>query len=228
MNNFKNLIWGIVLVTIGIIFGLNELNITNINIFFDGWWTLFIIVPCVIGLFNDDEKTGSIIGILIGIILLLGCQAIITFDLVWKLMLPLVLIVIGLSFIFKDTFNSKINKEIKKINENKTKDGGYCSTFSSQKVSFSDEEFNGTDVSAIFGAVEIDLTDAIIKKDVVINASAVFGGIDIRVPKNMKVKIKSNSIFGGVSEKRRNIKETSSSQTIYINASCMFGGVEIK
>ena len=44
----------------------------------------------------------------------------------------------------------------------------------------------------------------------------------------MKVKIKSNSIFGGVSEKRRNIKETSSSQTIYINASCMFGGVEIK
>ena len=91
MNNFKNIIWGIVLVTIGIIFGLNELNITNINIFFDGWWTLFIIVPCVIGLFNDDEKTGSIIGILIGIILLLGCQAIITFDLVWKLMLPLVL-----------------------------------------------------------------------------------------------------------------------------------------
>ena len=195
MNNFKNIIWGIVLVIIGIIFGLNELNITNINIFFDGWWTLFIIVPCVIGLFNDDEKTGSIIGILIGIILLLGCQAIITFDLVWKLMLPLVLIVIGLSFIFKDAFNSKINKEIKKINENKTKDGGYCSTFSSQKVSFSDEEFNGTDVSAIFGAVEIDLTDAIIKKDVVINASAVFGGIDIRVPKNMKVKIKSNSIL---------------------------------
>ena len=33
MNNFKNIIWGIVLVTIGIIFGLNELNITNINIF---------------------------------------------------------------------------------------------------------------------------------------------------------------------------------------------------
>jgi len=121
MNNFKNIIWGIVLVTIGIIFGLNELNITNINIFFDGWWTLFIIVPCVIGLFNDDEKTGSIIGILIGIILLLGCQAIITFDLVWKLMLPLVLIVIGLSFIFKDAFNSKINKEIKKINENNKK-----------------------------------------------------------------------------------------------------------
>ena len=56
MNNFKNIIWGIVLVTIGIIFGLNELNITNINIFFDGWWTLFIIVPCIIGLFNDDEK----------------------------------------------------------------------------------------------------------------------------------------------------------------------------
>ena len=52
MNNFKNIIWGIVLVIIGIIFGLNALEITNINIFFSGWWTLFIIVPSFIDLFN--------------------------------------------------------------------------------------------------------------------------------------------------------------------------------
>ena len=38
----------------GVIFGLNALEITDINIFFDGWWTLFIIVPCFIGLFKDD------------------------------------------------------------------------------------------------------------------------------------------------------------------------------
>ncbi len=29
---------------------------------FDGWWTLFIIVPCAIGLITDRDKTGSIIG----------------------------------------------------------------------------------------------------------------------------------------------------------------------
>lgn len=39
---------GIVLIILGPIVGGNTLGITNINIFFDGWWTLFIIVPCFI------------------------------------------------------------------------------------------------------------------------------------------------------------------------------------
>lgn len=46
MNNIKNILWGIILVIIGVIIGLNTMGITDIDIFFDGWWTLVIIVPC--------------------------------------------------------------------------------------------------------------------------------------------------------------------------------------
>ena len=116
MKSFGNVLWGIVLIVVGLIIGGNALGITNINIFFDGWWTLFIIVPCFIGLFKEREKTGNIIGLLIGIALLLCCQDILDFDMIWKLALPVVLIIIGISFIFKDTFNHKINEEIKKLN----------------------------------------------------------------------------------------------------------------
>lgn len=58
MNNFNKVLWGIVFITIGIVIGLNALEITSINLFFRGWWTLFIIIPCVIGLFDtkDDGK----------------------------------------------------------------------------------------------------------------------------------------------------------------------------
>ena len=45
---------------------------------------------------------------------MLCCQDILDFDMIWKLALPVVLIFIGISFIFKDTFNHKINEEIKK------------------------------------------------------------------------------------------------------------------
>ena len=41
-------LWGIVFVLFGIVLGLNALGITNINIFFAGWWTMFIIVPSLI------------------------------------------------------------------------------------------------------------------------------------------------------------------------------------
>ena len=72
MSNLSKILWGIVFIVIGIIIGLNALGVTNINIFFDGWWTLFIIIPCLIGLFDNDSegKTGNLIGIVIGVILL--------------------------------------------------------------------------------------------------------------------------------------------------------------
>ena len=86
---------GGLLIVVGVIFGLNALDIIDINLFFDGWWTLFIIIPCFIDLFKDNDKTGNIIGLIIGICLLLACQGIITFELIWKLLLPVIFFMVG-------------------------------------------------------------------------------------------------------------------------------------
>ena len=225
MNKISNFLWGLVFVVVGVIFGLNALDITDIDIFFDGWWTLFIIVPCFIGLFKDEDKSGNIIGLIIGVCLLLGCIDILAFDLVWKLMIPAILVMIGLSFIFKDALNSKLTKEIKKFNKNDTKE--YCACFSGQDLDFNNEEFTGCSISAVFGGVKCDLKNAIINSDVVINATSVFGGITIYVPEGVNVKISSTSIFGGVSDERKN-KTKDSEHTIYVNTTLMFGGIEIK
>ena len=227
MKKFGNVLWGIVLIGIGLIIGGNALGITNINIFFDGWWTLFIIIPCFIGLFKDNEKTVNLIGLLIGIVLLLACQDILSFDLIWKLAFPAILVIIGISIIFKDTIGGKVNSEIKKLNEKRNGENGYCATFSGQDVNFDGEKFTGADLTAVFGGVKCDLRNAIIESDVVINASSTFAGIEIYVPSNVKIKIKSNSIFGGVSNKA-NTKPSENSHTIYINGAAVFGGVEVK
>lgn len=225
MNKISNLLWGCVFIVVGVIFGLNALNITDINIFFDGWWTLYIIVPCFIGLFQEKEKTGNLIGLVIGICLLLGAQDILEFALIWKLMVPIILIMIGISFLFKDILNDKVKKEIKKLNKTEMKE--YCSCFSGQTIDFTKEEFTGCTLSAIFGGVKCDLKDAIIKEDVVINASSIFGGITIYVPSDVNVKISSTSIFGGTTDERKR-KEKDAKYTIYVNSTALFGGVEIK
>ena len=227
MKKFRNIIWGLVLIVLGLIFGGNALGITDINLFFDGWWTLFIIVPSFIGLFKENEKTGNVISLLIGIALLLACQDIIDFNIITKLWFPVILVCIGISIIFKDTIGSKVNDQIKKLNENKTNQGEYCATFSGQDLKFDDEKFTGADLTAVFGGIECDLRKAIIESDIVINASSIFGGIDILVPENVKVKVKSSSIFGGVSNKKKTSQNTET-YTIYINATCLFGGVDIK
>ena len=67
------------------------------------FWTLFIIVPCFIGMFHKEDRTGNLIGLAIGIVLLLSCQNILDFGMVLKLIIPFILVVWGLSLIFKDT-----------------------------------------------------------------------------------------------------------------------------
>ena len=111
MKKFGSLLWGLVFIAVGIIVGLNSFKVTNIDLFFNGWWTLFIIVPCFIGLFTDNDKTGDTVGIAVGVILLLCCQDILNFDILWKLLLPIILIIIGLSFIFKETLNRDLSQK---------------------------------------------------------------------------------------------------------------------
>ena len=210
---------------------LKSLGITDIDLFFDGWWTLFIIIPSFIGLFEKGNKTGNIIGIGIGVALLLACQDVLAFDLVWKLALPVILIIVGISILFKSTIDKKLNEKIKELksetNSGTNSKNDYCALFSGQDVKFSNEVFNGATFTAVFGGIECDLRDAIIDKDVLIDSTAVFGGVDIIVPSNVKVKVKSSSVFGGVSNKS-NFTGDETSPTVYINAAGVFGGVDIK
>lgn len=227
MNRMRNILWGLVFVAVGVIFGLNALEITDINLFFDGWWTLFIIIPCTIELFKTHGRLGNLIGVLIGVVLLLACQDLLDIEMIGKLIVPAVLVIIGIAFIFKDAFSGQPMKKIKELHKSKNGTNAYFSTFSGQKVDFNGQVFTGADLTAVFGGVECDLRNAVINEDVVIDVNAIFGGVDIFVPDNVRVKIRSTSIFGGVSEKG-NHDPAGQVPTIYVNAVCLFGGVDIK
>lgn len=227
MKTTRNIIIGIILVAIGVCLALDALDLFHFNLFFKGWWTLFIIVPSIIGLCSDKDKKGDLIVLTIGVLLLLACRGIIDFDLIWKLLLPAIIIIFGLSLIFKNSIDREVNKNIDKLNKKLNQNDGYAATFSGQDIKLDNDEFKGTNLNAIFGGLKLDLRNSLIKEDVVINATAVFGGIDIFIPDDVKIKIKSNSIFGGVSNKK-NIEANNKSKVIYINANCIFGGVTLK
>lgn len=227
MKDRRNIIWGIILIVIGLALAGNIFNLFRIHIFFDGWWTLFIIIPSIIGITNEGPKTGNIISLVVGILLFLACRGLFDFAIIWKLLLPIIIVGIGISMIFKDVFNKEVSEKITSLNKNMGSDNDFAATFSGQDINFDGENFKGANLNAVFGSLKMDISDAIIEDDVVINATSIFGGIDIFVPKGYKVKIKSNSIFGGVSNNKKNSADNDA-HVIYINATCMFGGVEIK
>lgn len=224
MKKVEEILWGVFFIVLGLIIGLNSLGITDINIFFDGWWTLFIIVPCFIGLFEQGGKVGYLIGLTVGIILLLSAQDIISIELIFKLVFPVVLIIIGLNILFNSLAFTDVTKKIKSVNKNNLE--GYCATFASQKVDMNNVDFKGANLDAIFGSVELNLNGAHLSEDRVINATSVFGGITIIVPNNINVKVKSTNVFGGVTNNKK--QSIPNAPTVYINGSAIFGGVTIK
>ena len=229
MKQIKPIIWGIAIITLGIIFGGNALGLFTLDIFFDGWWTLFIIIPSLVSLITDKDKIMSLGFIAVGIILLLAAQNVFSYDVAWKVILAVFLVAVGLSIIIKSIFHNKNDQEVAKkiedLKNNKTMDSQFSAFSGSDRV-YKDEIFNGANLSAIFGGVNLDLRDAKFEKDTVIKAFALFGGIDIKVPEGVKVKLKSGFIFGGISDDRKSATEKGK-YTIYIDATGGFGGVSI-
>lgn len=203
MQKLNRILWGVVLVAVGVVFALNALHIVDINIFFDGWWTLFIIIPCTVGLITEREKTGNLIGLLVGVFLLLCCQDVLDFSMLWKLAIPAVIIIIGLKCIFGGVFGGKSDKIMAEMKADGTGVANGFAAFSGQNLNFDNEVFNGAELNAVFG------------------------GVDIFLPAYVNVKVRSNSIFGGVSDKKHR-NSPQNTVTVYVNGSGMFGGVEIQ
>ena len=230
MKKIKPAIWGIAIIALGIIFGGNALGLFDINIFFEGWWTLFIIVPSVISLFTEKEKLLSLGFVAAGVILLLAAQNVISYDVSWKVILAVFLILAGVTIIVKGVIRSNNDKEVEKkardLGDDKTMDS-QMAIFSGSDKAYNNEVFTGSNLLAVFGGVDLDLRKAKFEKDVVIRAFCLFGGIDIRVPEDVQIKLKSGIIFGGISDDRKTVPEKNGKYTIYIDAAGGFGGLSI-
>ena len=84
------------------------------------------------------------------------------------------------------------------------------------------------EATAIFGGVEIDLTEAIFQQQhVVINATAIFGGVQLKVPENVTLQQKGTGIFGGFDVKSTEATDPAA-PVVLVKGAAIFGGVEAK
>lgn len=236
-NKIGNVLWGLFFVILGVGFAGNAFDLWNFNLFFPGWWTLFIIIPCGISIFQNGFQVAPVCGLIIGLLLFLGQNSVLDMSIIGRLIFPIILILIGISIMFRRSFQGRYSggfsgggngADMGKHTGSKEGMLDYSAVFSGQKIAYNNEVFTGASLNAVFGGIEIDLMGAIINEDVVIDCSAIFGGIDMFVPRDVNIKVSSTPIFGGVDNKRRNNPVIQGAPTIFINATSMFGGVDIK
>lgn len=112
MKNLTRIVIGAILIACGIIYILDAFSIIDINISFDGWWALFIIVPSAGGLIASKDKIGNAFCLLLGIYLLLAARGVIEYEIGIKLLVPTIIILLGIKLII--TFPQKKSENAKK------------------------------------------------------------------------------------------------------------------
>lgn len=218
MKNMTRILFGVFLIAVGVIYGLSALGIADISISLDGWWAFFIIIPCLDGLFRGKNKIGSAIGTALGILLLLAARGYIEFNIVWKTIVPAIIIIMGIKLIFRD---ARKDKEIKADNEE-------MAAFCSKELDYGGKEIALAKLGAVFGGAKCNLTNAEIKDGGQIDVFCAFGGVDIIVPKNVNIKVNTFCLFGGTDDKRSVKTADENSVTLKVNGFCLFGGIDIK
>lgn len=189
------------------------------------WWPLLLIFFGLSHLVSShgNKSMGTVI-LILGIVfqlMALDQLHINFFDLFW----PALLLVIGLNLLKKNPAGKDVTV---KGSKQETDVLDLFAIFSGSKHSFTSTDFKGGNCIVLLGGMEVDLKDVKTKqKEVVINITALFAGIDIAVPKGWKVITRGTPIFGGFDDERKEITPDTDAPVLEIRYFVMFGGVSI-
>lgn len=227
-NSFyaPRLVLGLGIILIGILFLLGNFDIIDPHEYLRFWPAILIVIG-ISYLIQCQQGSGRMWGIIltfIGSAMLLDRMYFIRFSL-WDYW-PLILVFVGLMMIVRSSVFRQHNphqfpESSDAINYIKTIAvmGGFRRMNNSQ-------EFKGGELTAIMGGLEIDLREASIKGEAVIDVFAIMGGMEIRIPEDWVVIIEGFPFMGGFEDKTRPPKD--STKRLIIKGTAVMGGVEIK
>jgi predicted membrane protein len=193
-------------------------------------WKSFLFGLGVYFLITSKEKTTGLILITISTVLITGEVFDMGFWEVVRLIIPLVLIIAGLSIIMhKQAFSSRqINVP---AGENVNDYINETNIFSGGEKQLSSHNFKGGTITSIFGGSELDMRLSKMAPGVnSIDLLCIFGGNSLKVPEDWEVKIDVNAIFGGFSDSRKLEKKEfheNPEKVLHIKGLVLFGGGEI-
>jgi predicted membrane protein len=231
---------GVLILLIGVVLLLSKMNV-GIPAWLVSWQMLLVVVGIFLGIRHKFKNPAWLIMVFVGSVFLIDQWSP---DLhLGNYIGPIILIGLGLIFITrprrrpKEALAAKQEwkrqiREIGRVDDiNTTTNGEWLdstSVFGGAKKVVLSKNFKGGDITCFMGGAEIDLTQADIQGKVVMDLTAVFGGIKLIIPPNWDLKIEINAVFGGVEDKRPlHLIKADPDKILVLDGAAVFGGIEI-
>jgi len=207
---------GLVFLTLGVFGILDAAGTLESSETIDQWWPVAIIGLGLIGMLVERRiSLGPGIVVVIGLLLLADQQEWTDKDLFG----PMLLIAIGL-VVLSGLWHRRVEGEHRESS---------LVMFGGTKIKDRSEHFTHADVSAVFGGATLDLREAHVDGEASVEALALFGGVDVLVPKGWRVALGGTPILGGCEDKTEGDGELpADAPLLKVHATAIFGGVDVK
>lgn len=222
------ILFGLILIAIGVLVLLANMNILPFDLDLGHWWPLILVVLGVVHLWNNRNifDFSGLFLILLGVVFLMATLGTICWSDIWRYW-PALLILLGISIIFKrhpvalpgsgrgSTPSSETSVSINNI-------------LSGSDRRINSQEFKGGDISNILGGTKLDLLEAkLAPGEWLLTVSTVLGGVDILVPRDWQIEVHPTSLLGGIDDHTRQTPQAGGGKLV-IKASALLGGIDIK
>jgi predicted membrane protein len=218
---------GLVVILVGSLFLLDNLDIFDFDARMYFWPTVLMLLGGL-RIYSAESRSSYIFGgalVSVGAIVLLSKLGFIALSV--RALWPLVIIAVGVCVIFHALDGKRRAEALTPVGAmaddsviNATAImGGFERRVNSQA-------FRGGEVTAIMGGCELDLRNASLEGDAVLNMFVVFGGATLKVPADWTVVVQGTPIMGAFEEKTAMTGD--GKKRLVIKGYAIMGGVEIR
>jgi len=227
----------IVLILAGVVFFLNNIGVVRIGSIFEYWPLILIAVGA--SKFRCSSGPTKVWGLaVVGIGVLFLTRNLGLLSLSVNMLWPLGLIGVGVLLLVGRMEAGAIFRTFPRMMQHATEGHDdrrvhLFSFFGGVKRVMDTDDFRGGEALAIFGGVDLDLRLARMSgsvREVVVEADALFGGVNIKVPDNWRVAVRGIGLFGGYIDKtlRRKSDVNPDGPLLVVTGYAAFGGIEVQ
>ena len=219
---------GLFVCGIGMLFLLDNLGWLDLDFTLHLWPTALIFFG-ILKVLQTRTPSGAVVGgglILVGGLILLKDMGLISIG--WRSLWPVLLIVFGLSVVFKSARGHSMLEQISGPAEKAGDESviNITALLGSYQRRVTTPDFRGGEVTALMGGCDLDLRQSSISGDAVLNVFSMFGGITIKVPIDWTVVLQGTPIMGGFEEKT--VPPADQAKRLVIRGYAIMGGVEVR
>ncbi len=218
------LVSGLLIIAAGVIALLDNFGVLDGGAYFR-YWPIGLIA---IGLARFRQarggpgRLGASVFVAAGTWLLLDSFGIVDVS-VWQLW-PLLLVLFGGSLVWQG-MRGRGNRSERPVDANSTISG--VAVLGGGSRGNNSRSFQGGELTAVLGGWDVDLRQAAIDGEAVIDVFALCGGIEIRVPEDWTIVGRVTPVLGGFEDKTR-APQGAASHRLIIRGIAIMGGIEVK